>query len=133
MKSQYFSALALRGLRRVGDIMIPGDEQFPSYTHYGGIEHIDKFAAFVPEGDRQALNWMMTLLGLAPRFILRWLVNRAVAAHQSSGPLAGVFRMIYYGWWGLIHGSYYSNRPGSSYQGLDPVDIIHFRLNRVTD
>jgi hypothetical protein len=133
MKSRYFSGLAIRAFNRVGDILIPGNGDFPSFSEYGGVEHLDKAAAFAPPDDMRSLNLLMSLLSLAPNFVLRWLVQRAADSHRSTGPLSPLFRKLYYGWWGLLFGCYYSQRPGENFHGKDPVDIIQFRLRRVRD
>lgn len=133
MKSQFFSGLAIRAFNRVGDIVIPKDGDFPSFSEYGGAEHLDKSAAYAPPADIRMLNILMSILSMAPSFFFRWLVKKAASSHQSTGPLTPLFRKLYFGWWGLLFSCYYSNRPGSGFEGKDPVDIIQFRLNRAVD
>jgi hypothetical protein len=131
--SRYFSRLAIKTFNRVGDIMIPSGEGFPAFSEYGGDEHLDKAAAYAPPEDIRALNFLMTFLAFAPSFFLRWLVSRAAASHQSSGPLTPAFKKLYYGWWGLIYGAYYNGRPGDAYSGSEPCDLIGFQVNRIID
>jgi len=133
MKSEFFSGPAIRAFNRMGDIVIPRNGDFPSFSEYGGAEHLDKAAAFAPRDDIRMMNVLMSLLWLAPTFFLKWLVKKAANSHQSAGPLSPLFRKLYFGWWGLLFGCYYSQRPGNGYQGKDPTEIIQFRLNRVVD
>jgi hypothetical protein len=132
-KSDCFSHLALNAFNRVGDILIPPGDGFPSFSEYGAAEHLDRAAAFAPQDDIKQLNLLMSVLAFAPRFFLRFLVKQAVASHQSKAPWAPALRKLYYGWWGLIFGAYYSGRPGKEFQGADPTELIQFRLNRVLD
>ena len=45
MTSSYFSKGALKALNRFGDILVPANGDFPSFSEYGGLEHIDKMVA----------------------------------------------------------------------------------------
>ncbi len=131
--SIYFSRAAIRTFNRVGDILAPRNGDFPSFSEYGGAEHLDKVAEYTPRDDVRSLNQLMSVLAWTPTFFLRWLARRAAASHESTGPLAPLFRKLYYGWWGFIFGCYYSERPGSGFAGKDPVELINFHLNRVVD
>ena len=119
MQSIYFSRPAIRTFNRVGDILIPRHGEFPSFSEYGGAEHLDKIAAFAPPEDIRALNLLMTCLALAPRRLLQWMVQRAADSPASNSWLAPAFRTLYYGWWGLLFSCYYSARPGRGYHGTD--------------
>lgn len=133
MKSAYLSNLALKSLNRFGDIFIPKNGEFPSFSEYGGLEHIDKMVAYAPQDDIKSLNLLLTILAFMPTFVLKWIVNKTTTAYKSNGPLAPLFRQLYYALRGLIYGCYYSERPGSNYKGKDPVEIINFSINRVID
>lgn len=42
---------AIRAMERIGDIMIPKNGDFPSFSETGSIEHIDDLVAYAPEED----------------------------------------------------------------------------------
>jgi hypothetical protein len=133
IESKFFSGLALKTFVRVGDILIPAEEDFPSFSQQAGVEHLDRVAAYMPPDDMRQLNALMTCLAFTPSFFLRWLASQAAASHQSTRPWAPLFRKLYYGWWGFIFGAYYSGRPGGQYHGPNPAELIGFHLNRVID
>lgn len=133
MKSKYLSPLALKSLNRIGDIIIPHNEEFPSFSEYGGLEHIDEMVAFAPQDDIKSLNLLLIVLAFMPSFVLQWLVAKTAVAYKSTGILGTPFRQLYFGLRGLVFGCYYSERPGKGYKGQDPIKTINFSINRVVD
>ena len=132
-ESAYFSPRALKALNRLGDIMIPANGDFPSFSQYGGLEHIDKMVSYAPIDDIADLNMALGLLQFMPTFALRQLVKRMSDAEDNDGPLGMPLRLLNLAIRGLVFACYYAERPGSNFQGKDPVDIIGFQVHRVVD
>ena len=59
--SAYFSPRALKALNRLGDILVPGDDELPSFSEYGGLQHIDKMVSYAPIDDINDLNMAMLI------------------------------------------------------------------------
>lgn len=133
MTSQYLSKSALKAINRIGDMMIPRNGEFPSFSEAGGIEHIDELVAYAPAADIKDLNLLLTILAFMPNFVLRWLVGKLETALESDGPLSSLFRQLDIGLRGLIFSCYYTEKLGSNYTGPHPLDIIGFDLERVED
>ena len=133
MKSSCFSKRALKTLNRIGDIYIPRNGEFPSFSEYGGIEHIDKLAGYAPVDDIGDLNMLLGVLGFMPGFVLRFIVHLCAKSPDSNSPISPLLRQLNLAFRGLIFGCYYAERPGSNYNGKDPVELINFSINRVTD
>ena len=131
--SQYFSPRALKALNRFGDIMIPANGDFPSFSQYGGLEHIDKMVAYAPIDDINDLNMALGILQLMPTFVLKRLVGMMASSPDNDGPLGSPLRLLNLAIRGLVFACYYSERPGTDYAGKDPVEIIGFSVNRVVD
>ncbi len=131
--SAYFSPRALKALNRLGDIMIPANGEFPSFSQYGGLEHIDKMVSYAPSDDIGDLNTVLGLLQFMPTFALRQLVKRMSDAEDNNGPLGMPLRLLNLAIRGLVFACYYAERPGSNFNGKDPVEIIDFKINRVVD
>ena len=87
-QSNYMSNAALKTVNRIGDILCPGNDEFPSYSETGCIQHIDKILATVPEADMKDLNLLLTILSIKPKFVLRWLVRNMCRAHEINGPIS---------------------------------------------
>ena len=133
VKSAYFSPRALRALNRLGDLLIPSNGEFPSFSDYGGLEHIDNIVAYAPIDDINDLNSVLGLLRWMPTFALRYLVRLMAGSADNRGPLGAPLRLLNLAIRGLVFGCYYAERPGSDFRGKDPVDIIGFSINRVLD
>lgn len=133
MTSKYFSKSALRALSRLGDMMIPRNGEFPSFTEFGGLEHIDTLAAYAPADDMKDLNMALSILAFMPGFVLRWLLKMMEKAPENNGPLGPVFRQLDFGLRGLLFSCYYTDKVGSNYTGPKPLDIINYSITRIED
>jgi len=133
MKSSYFSNRALKALNRFGDILIPANGDFPSFSQYGGLEYVDQMVSYAPMDDIGDLNMVLGIFNFLPTFILRFLIRLMSGAQNMGGPIAPLLRQLNLAIRGLIFACYYSERPGSGYKGKDPVEVINFEINRVTD
>jgi hypothetical protein len=133
MRSAYFSQSALKALNRLGDILLPANDGFPSFSKYGGLEHIDKMVCYAPIEDISDLNAALGIFNLLPTFLLRFLVRFMARAQNRKGPLATIFRQLNLAIRGLLFACYYAERPGSGFEGKDPAEVINFHINRVGD
>ncbi len=133
MKSAYLSNRALRSLNRFGDIIIPRNGQFPSFSEYGGLEHIDKLIGYAPQDDIADLNTLMTILSFMPTLVFRIIIKMCTNAAEKNGPLSSLLRQLNLAIRGLIFSCYYSERPGRNYNGVHPTELINSSINRVID
>lgn len=131
IESQFLGPRALKALLRFGDIMCPKNNDFPSYSECGCIEHVDKMIAFVPPSDLKDLNMALSALSFMPDAVLKWLLNKTGNSHTSKGGLSSTFRQLDFGLKGIIFGTYYSGMVGKNYKGVKPTDVIEFQLNRM--
>lgn len=129
--SKLFSKTALNGLNRIGDIMIPKNGEFPSYSESYCIEYVDDVAGYAPENDIKDLGMLLSILSFMPGFVLSWLVKSMSESHQKNGGLSDTFRLLDFGLKGIILGTYYSGKVGKDYKGKSPLDLIGFSINRI--
>jgi hypothetical protein len=132
-KSAYFSPRALKALSRLGDILIPGDDELPSFSQYGGLEHIDKMVAYAPIDDINDLNSVLGILQTMPTFALRYLVKLMTNSPDNNTPLGMPLRLLNLAIRGLVFACYYAERPGTDFHGKDPVEVIDYSINRIVD
>ncbi|HXH17580.1 MAG TPA: hypothetical protein VNJ07_00750 [Chitinophagales bacterium] len=127
------SPRAKKSLVRIGDILLPKNEDFPAFSETGSIEYIDNLTACAPESDIHDLNRVLSMLSYMPDFVLKWLVSKMVNSHNSNGMLSSVFRQLDFGLRGLIFSCYYSGKTGSHFKGKNPLEVIGFEIKRVED
>lgn len=130
--SQYFSNRALKGLNRIGDILVPRNGEFPSFSEFCGANHIDDIVAYAPASDIKDLGLLLAILSFMPTFVLRWIAGKMETSQQNDGPLGFIFRQLDFGLRGLVFSCYYSTKP-TTYQGKAPLDLIGFEVTRVED
>ncbi len=116
--SKHVSKLALYGLRKSGDILVPGIEGSLSFSKLGCIEHVDRLLDYMPENDVKDFGMVLMLFGLCPKFILRgifWVLSRS---QSVPGWLGGnLARLLWMGVRGVIYSLTYSGYLG---RGVDP-------------
>ncbi|MCA9875730.1 MAG: hypothetical protein H6659_19535 [Ardenticatenaceae bacterium] len=132
MTSEYFSPRALRGLNRIGDMLIPGDAGLPSFSEYGCSEKVDDLVAYAPAEDIATLNTVLAVMAVAPTAVLRWLIERMTAVTpDQSGTIASLMRQLNFGLRGILFSLYYGEKAGSQYTGPDPLEVIGYQVRRV--
>jgi hypothetical protein len=98
-----------RGLVRLGDVVIPGDEALPSFSESGAAAGIDRMLPYMHEGDRESLLMLLAACATLPRPAIRAVVAMAARGDRAPGPLAGVLRMANIGIKGVVCSLYYSD------------------------
>jgi len=109
MTSKHLNATQLAGLRKVGDVLIPGDPDLPSFSRSGSIEHVDRMLDYMYESDRNGVKALLTLFRFTPRFKVRWIMALTEKQASFPEPLATVCRMINIGIKGVVMTLYYSD------------------------
>ncbi|MCF8258487.1 MAG: hypothetical protein K9J06_13105 [Flavobacteriales bacterium] len=132
-RSNYISPAAVRGLSRIGDIICPGDGEFPSYSKLGCVEHADIMLEHAPPADIKDLGMLLAILSYMPNSVLRWAVKQMAESHESESALSTTFRQLDFGLRGIIFGTYYSGRSGKDYDGPDTHALVGFSINRIED
>ncbi len=123
--SQFLSLRELSALERIGDLMLPGDSQFPLFSQTGCIAFVDDLMRFMDPKDRDDLKALLTVLSFVPTPLLRAFVRLCQTRWTPT------LRMIELGLKGLVMSLYYSNKTAPSYPGRKPFDVIGFALQRL--
>jgi hypothetical protein len=120
--SKHLNPTQLAGLRKVGDVLIPGDDELPSFSRSGSIEHVDRMLDYMYEFDRNGVKALLTLFRFTPRFKIRWIMALTEKQASFPEPLATLCRMVNLGLKGVVMTLYYSDLgPGPSV-----LEIIHW-------
>jgi len=113
--------LQKKGLNKIGDVIIPGQEDMPAFSATGCVKEFSRIADFMPESDRKDLLMVLLIMGLLPRFFLRalwWIIEWAP---YIPTPVGDLFRMLRIGIKGLVFSLYYGEPPAAIeyHVGLD--------------
>ncbi len=106
------NALAIKGLKKVGDILLPGEGAFPRFSQTQLETQLPRLMDEMYEDDRSGFILLMNIFGLLPSFVVRLILWTASFGHGS------VFRQIHIGVRGVLFTLYYS---GIDQQGILPA------------
>lgn len=129
--SKILSNREISSIVRIGDLMIPAYEEFPSFSQLGCVEHIDSVLGYAPEDDIKDLKLLLKSLSLLPDKAISGLVK--IIAENKSFPekIAGTLRLMDTGLRGIVFTLYYSGKTGKNYQGKTPLEIIDYSIIRI--
>ncbi|WP_281645970.1 hypothetical protein [Parendozoicomonas sp. Alg238-R29] len=116
--SQHLNQRQLQAVCRIGDIMVPSDNDFPSFSESGCLYNIDTMLEPTPESDLKSLKLVLTLLSFLPLSALRWLLESLQKADNMpkwSDALASQLRLLLFGLRGIVFTLYYAGQ-GNPYR-----------------
>ncbi|MBT8352256.1 MAG: aldehyde dehydrogenase family protein, partial [Deltaproteobacteria bacterium] len=122
--SKYFSQNQLKGLLKVGDILLPGTDTSPSYSETGCINHIDRMACFLNKDDLSGLQLLLGIFSWTPKWIIYLILKACNYNQRFPGIIGAGLRMLEIGIKGVIFSPYYANLTSSDYAGEKVYDII---------
>ena len=108
MISKYFSKTQIKGLQKVGDIIIPGDLEFPAFSKTGFIIHVDRILDYLPATERKNFCHLMILFRFLPKFLLRILFTLTDKNAKFPWLLGTALRLLDIGVKGVVFTLYYS-------------------------
>ena len=123
--SRFFRPRELTTLQRIGDLMLPGDSEFPPFSQTGCIAFVDDLLRFMDPKDREDLRTLLKALSFLPNPFVRTLLRLCQTRRTAA------LRMIDLGLKGLVMSLYYSNKTAPQYAGPKPFDVLGFALQRL--
>ena len=133
MTSKYFNSKAIQGLNRIGDIFIPHNDEFPSFSELGASDCVDDLIAYTPADEAALLGTVLMVFSFMPKSWLRQLVGKLQTSTTDDGSLGSLFRQLNFGLRGLLFTLYYSDKTRASFTGARPLTLLGVNLNCVED
>lgn len=131
--SQYLSYAALKGLSKVGDVVLPGEPHdsngFPSFSQTGCIHHVDEVLVTTAPDDVKALNILLAIMGFLPAIVTKWLLQLSSLEEHAPGFLGMGLRLIGVALRGVPISLYYSNLTHPSYQGKTVYEVMDYQVH----
>ncbi len=129
--SAILSPRQISALVRIGDILIPAGEGFPSFSETGAIAHVDALLEVTPSEDVGGLKILLSVLSFLPDFMVAGFLGLVRKADALPDFLAAPLRNIEIGLKGLVMSLYYSNRVRPEYRGPKVHEVIDYALRVV--
>lgn len=121
---------AIKGLSKIGDIILPKNGDFPSYSEVADTNALSMIIKNAPTEDISSLNLVLSIFAFLPNFILKWVVKKMEnsLSDPSTGLIATTFRQLQLGLRGLLFSTYYSEFVRKDYTGKTPLQILDYKL-----
>lgn len=130
--SKWLGSLQLRGARRCGDVLIPGDgKDLPAFSETGLIRHIDRLLDYMSEADRDGLIMLLGVFGFLPKTGISLLMAMAKANAKFPDFLGSSLRQVYIGIRGLFYTLYYSNIGDENDVGKKIMNTLNYETKIV--
>lgn len=107
--SKHLSDTQMRGLAKVGDVVVPGDDLLPSFTASGAPDHVDRMLDHMTDFDRDGVKLLLTVFRFLPGFLIAAILTLAGRDKSFPGPLGAACRMVNIGIKGVVLSLYYSD------------------------
>lgn len=127
--SKIFNAGQIKVIERIGDIMIPKADDFPSFSELGAVYAIDRVMEPAHPQDIKDLGLLLSILGFMPNFVIKFIINISVNAYKGNSFLSPLLRQLDIGLRGIIYSLYYANMKAENYTGSTPFDVMAYELN----
>ncbi len=125
IKSEYLSVRELKGLKKIGDIMIPRQGDFPSFSETGCLMYVDDAVAYLDPIDLNDLKSFLRVASFLPSFIVKFVLKLLDWGFFS------LLRLGNLGIRGIVFSLYYSNKTAPDYKGSKPHDLIGYHVKIV--
>jgi hypothetical protein len=126
--SRHLDARRLRALNKLGNCLVPGDDDLPSFSRCGCSDHVDDILDYLPADDRIALGRILFLLSFVPARTLRCLLMLLEADLPLPNLVAAPLRFLRLGVRGLVLSLYYSGETGLHYHGKNSLNILGYQV-----
>lgn len=107
--SRNLSPLQMRGLAKVGDVVVPGDDVLPSFSQSGSLHQVDRMLDHMSDFDRDGVKLLLTIMRFLPRFAIAAILFVAQRDKHFPSFLGAACRMINIGIKGVVMTLYYSD------------------------
>ena len=112
-----FSRLSMRGIKKVGDVILPGSEAFPRFSETDFSSEFSRISHFMNPDDREGFKLLTALLGFTPDFLIRVLFWFLSFHSFFPRPIGALMRQVNIGLKGVVLTMYYSGLDDSQGKG----------------
>jgi hypothetical protein len=125
LKSEFLSQREIKALLKIGDIIVPENDPFPSFSKSGCIYHVDEAVGNLDPGDLSDLKLFFKIISVMPSFIVKFVLKL-----MNSLPI-GLLRLGNLGIRGIVFSLYYSSKTTPDYKDKRIHDIIGYNVSIV--
>lgn len=128
LHSNYISHRALKGLNKLGDVVIPKSQTLPSFSETNAIEYVDEVLEVTDPEDVTALNILLTVIHFLPAGFSKGLLKLSEQCERLPDWIGNPLRMVNIALRGIPLSLYYSGLQGSQAKGSNVLEIMEYEL-----
>lgn len=98
----------LKGLNKLGDVVIPGDQDLPKFSFTGLAKHYPRIMSYMNTDDLNSLKMVLSIFAFIPSIFIDLILKLSEKA-RGDGFIASNLRLVNTGFKGVIFTLYYSN------------------------
>ena len=126
----HLNSLQRRAVNRMGNVMCPRHDNFPSFKELDCVAHADIVLNELPESDLNDLKLLLTVLFFMPAPLMKLMFAFLETTQNMGGPLGPLLRMIRFGLRGIVFSLYYSGLKGpKATAAMTPHQVIGYQVH----
>ncbi|MFW9928045.1 MAG: hypothetical protein ACFFD1_01485 [Candidatus Thorarchaeota archaeon] len=125
LESKFLSKRELKALIKIGNILIPKNDPFPSFSEIGCIKYVDDALENLDPYDLSDLKLFFKLMSILPKFL-----SKLILLWMNSSKIS-LLRLGNLGIRGIVFTLYYSNKTASEYSGQKTHDLIGYHVKSI--
>lgn len=123
------NSLQQSALNRLGDVICPAFDDYPSFSELDVVHHADVVLTELPESDLKDLKLLLLVLFFLPAPIMKLMMGVLEKMKNINGSLGTLVRMLLFGLRGLTFALYYSGLKGpKATTNKNPVDVVGYKV-----
>lgn len=128
--SQQLNSLQQSALNRLGDVLCPAYDDYPSFSQLDVVHHADIVLDELPETDLKDLKLLLTVLFFLPSPLMVLMMKLLERLKGMNGPVGTLVRMLLFGLRGISFALYYSGLKGPAATAVKtPVEVVGYHVS----
>ena len=128
--SQQLNYLQKAALNRLGNVICPAFDDYPSFSELDVVHHADIVLEELPEYDLKDLKLLLTVLFFLPSPLMLFMLKTLEKMKGMNGELGTLVRMLLFGLRGITFALYYSGLKGPKAKvSKTPVDVVGYQVS----
>lgn len=105
--SKHFGSRQLIGLCKIGDVLVCGDSDLPSFSQSGQIAHLDRILDYISPQDLVDMKLLLWLFSWMPQWMLQFFWVIVDSSNNWPSWFGATLRLVRLGIRGVVFSLYY--------------------------
>lgn len=129
MRTRFLNSIQVCGLKKLGDVVIPGDNELPKFSQTHLFLHADRMLKYINTDDRSGLQLLLFIFAFTPSFLIKFIIMLTELKDKVPTSFAIPLRMISTGLKGIIFTLYYAKLEDSNNLGDKIMETLDYKTS----